>query len=98
MRLLGKVMIFIMGFLICVAVSAPRTGDPNRIDGIVGFPTSFIFKVPQLSIKVHIHHWLYLLVISYFVKNPHIKWLCYGGAAQGLFMYKDSHCVVYTSA
>jgi len=66
--IITKFISFIVGFTIFMLLSAPKTGYPNRIDKILGFKTSLIFKLPSISLKIHIHHWLYLLIIRYFIK------------------------------
>jgi hypothetical protein len=86
---------FILGFVIYMVFSAPKTGYPNRIDRILGFNVSLKFKIPFLPLKIHIHHWLYLLIIRLFINNPQIIWFCYGGIIQGIVMYEDFYKIVY---
>jgi hypothetical protein len=90
-----KFILFIVGFTTYMILSAPKTGCPNRIDKIFGFKSSLIFKIPFLPLKIHIHHWLYLLIIRYFINYPQIIWFCYGGIIQGIVMYNDFYKIVY---
>lgn len=90
-----KCISFILGFTTYMTLSAPKTGEPNRIDKVLGFNSSLIFKLPLIPIKIHMHHWLYLLIIRYFINYPQIIFFCYCGIIQGVVMYDDFYKIVY---
>jgi hypothetical protein len=95
MEIVAKFIMFLIGFIIFMIVSGPSANTPNRIDKWLGISTSLVFKIPVLSIKIHLHHWLCLLIISLLVKSQRIVWFCYGGAVQGIIMYKDFYRIIY---
>lgn len=86
---------FLFGFIFYMIFSAPKENEPNRIDKYLGFSISLVFKIPKLPIKIHIHHWLYLLIIRLFCNSPYIIMFCYGGAFQGIIMYNDFYKIIY---
>jgi hypothetical protein len=90
-----KYISFICGLTIYMILSAPESGYPNKLDTILGFSTSLCFKIPFLPIKIHIHHWLYLFIISMIVYNQFIRYFCYGGMLQGILMYDDFYKIIY---
>jgi hypothetical protein len=95
MSIVAKFIMFLAGFIIFMIVSGPSTNTPNRIDTWLGISTSLVFKIPVLSLKIHLHHWICLLIISLFVTSQRIVWFCYGGATQGIIMYEDFYRIIY---
>ena len=84
----------IIGFLIYHFGSAPKTGQPNRLDKYIGFSTSLRFNIYEDYI-LHIHHWLYLCFILFVASgNSIVQAFCVGGIIQGL-TYNDWYQVFY---
>jgi len=81
-----------IGYIIYEFASAPKTGEPNKLDKIFGISFSLKWKVYKNWI-LHIHHWLYLIIfmlMTYYVqyKQNHnnkimleaFKGFCIGGS------------------
>ena len=87
---------YAMGFGGYTAVSAPATGEPNRLDSLCGRSLSLHFVIPGTSLHCHIHHWVYLLCIATVAHSPLVQWFCFGGASQGVITYRDWYRILYT--
>ena len=97
-----------VGYSAYKATSAPATGSPNRVDKLVkmvwpSFPGFSLKLQVGRSWHLHIHHWLYLLVLGTLLflfaeRTPIARaaiYGCVGGAAQGIHCYpEDWHRVV----
>lgn len=46
------------------------------------------------DIRIHVHHWIILLIILLFAKNIYLQGFCVGGILQGL-TFPDWHRIVY---
>ena len=99
---------FLVGYTSYSRTSAKSAGEPNQAEvwlknaGLVSDSFSFSLNFDVGPLHVHLHHWLYLLIINFIVflskdagffrKHMSIYWaiisLCFGGACQGL-IYDD---------
>jgi len=96
-----------IGFGTYSCLSAQHSGAPNRLDEYLdeyfGYSggVSLRFNLPRGWI-LHVHHWLYLLIIAVMLPNM-LSGLtlvmgigfCCGGAVQGVVRYDDWHCVFF---
>ena len=98
-----QIICVIFGFSVYLILSAPKTGEKNRLDVVL---TKIFKKDISVSLKydigtltIHCHHWLYLTIIglcSYYFQFIHntIPFFCIGGAVQGIFSYNDWYLVI----
>jgi hypothetical protein len=76
---------FFIGFVFYCASSPKQDANPHR---------SCIIPVPYTTKAVHIHHWLYLLLILpilwFKFNNYFLSGFCIGGIVQSFIWYSDS--------
>ena len=86
---------FAAGWCVFAALSAPATGEPNRLDALCGCRLSLVCGIPWTQYVFHLHHWLYCLVFALLLPVPLLSWACLGGTAQGVLMYRDWYRIIY---
>ena len=90
----------IFGFMLYKNLSAKAAGEPNRADlwlqYYFGIKGGVSLKLDVLGYRFHMHHWLYLLLISfalpYLLENRALWFalgVCFGGSFQGVHYYDD---------
>jgi hypothetical protein len=101
---------WVIGYMTCLKLSAPSTGESNIIEiwlrenNIIPqtFTTSLRLKLQFYKTKshicIHIHHWIYLLILAFFAYvNVHMQFLsavALGGSIQGL-IYDDWYRILW---
>lgn len=97
---------FVLGFLTYTFSSSNQTGERNKFDMWLEkkiFGQNYSPAIISTSLKynilgycIHIHHWVYLLVIAVFcTSNNYIRMFCFGGIVQGVVVYDDWYLVIY---
>ena len=101
------IFVVLMGYTFYNILSSTETGGKNKIDIYlskkleknINSSMKYKFKMGNKMIFIHIHHWLYLLIIgvslSFIEYFLYAKYFCFGGIIQGIVRYKDWYKVVY---